>query len=453
MGTQGFYIYRPLFRARGGEEYNKFDLGLKAADDELFTLSLQQAYPGGVDVRRFMDGQSGRPTYDTWYANQATTDVTVSWAEMIASYSSGTTFILPVGTFLVSTVTTTGEMRFVGQGIQNSIIKQKVGTNGNLFTTTGNFSLLHLQDLTLDGNRANQTSGTVLNLDRIAFASLEMVEIRGGYDYGIYADRCNVLNITDSNIQENGIGFYFKDTGGSGSFRVQGTALQMGDTCQAKIELSGAGSNGVFLGNWFESSGVETPTDQIILNGANHVNVIGNIFNGYGSTNSIINLKTGSYYNTITGNLFENPPSNVGILIDSGAKHNISIGNHGGEPITTDNDGENYIMEVSNTPAEFSMLKRGRIVNKWVALEDSATPSVKKGNYFVTNGTTTPVTDYLDGQDGQEITICFRNDITVTHNASKIILNASADQAFANGDTLSLIKDGSIWKERGRCVQ
>jgi hypothetical protein len=52
-----------------------------------------------VDVRSFMDGQSGRPTYATWLANQATTDVT---AVIQAALDTGGNVFFPTGTFLIS---------------------------------------------------------------------------------------------------------------------------------------------------------------------------------------------------------------------------------------------------------------------------------------------------------------------------------------------------------------
>lgn len=57
-----------------------------------------------ISVTSFMDGQSGRPTYAAWYADQATTDVTaVIQAAIDAVYlAGGGTVILPKGTFLLA---------------------------------------------------------------------------------------------------------------------------------------------------------------------------------------------------------------------------------------------------------------------------------------------------------------------------------------------------------------
>lgn len=382
-------------------------------------------------------------------------DSTAAITAAIAAVATGGKIHFPSGTFLVTTLTLTGEKDYIGAGIQNTIIKLKNNTNADLITTNVAFnSYIKIQDMTLDGNRATQASGKVLNLVTTIFTKLERVEVTGGKDYGVYADRCNVLKISDCNLQLSGINFYFKDTGGGGSFSVEATGLQIGDTCEAKIETSGDGSTGTFNACWLENGGAATPSDLLILNGADRIHVSNSIFNSTATTNSAINLKTGSYYNTFIGNTFQNPVGgSTAILIDSGAKHNLSFGNMGGNPITTDNDGENLAIEMSSDAGGYSFLQRGRIIQKWIALADSATPSVKIGNYFVTNGSTSPVTDYTDGQNGQEITICFRHWISVTHDVSKIILNGSANQVFQPGDTLTLFRDASKWKEKGRCVQ
>lgn len=79
-----------------------------------------------------------------------------------------------------------------------------------------------------------------------------------------------------------------------------------------------------------------------------------------------------------------------------------------------------------------------------------ATPSVRGGKVFKTAGTTA-ITDFDDGQLGQEITILATDSITITHGASTIVLNAAGNFAMANGDTLTLrMFTAGVWHEVSR---
>jgi hypothetical protein len=76
-----------------------------------------------VDVRSFMDGVAGRPTYATWYANQATTDVTASLLAAIAAVpttptgGNGGIVLLPFGNFkITSAITVPVYVDIIGHG-------------------------------------------------------------------------------------------------------------------------------------------------------------------------------------------------------------------------------------------------------------------------------------------------------------------------------------------------
>jgi hypothetical protein len=95
--------------------------------------------------------------------------------------------------------------------------------------------------------------------------------------------------------------------------------------------------------------------------------------------------------------------------------------------------------------------KENYIPNQIKILVDSATPSVKGGNYFSTNGTTT-ITNFADGVTGQVITINSYNTVTIT-DGTNIFLSGSANWTMANTDSLTLIQriDGK-WYELCRSV-
>jgi len=85
-------------------------------------------------------------------------------------------------------------------------------------------------------------------------------------------------------------------------------------------------------------------------------------------------------------------------------------------------------------------------------LQNVATPPVAAGRHFVSAGGTT-ITDFLYGEDYQEITILNDGVLTITHNASKIKLNGSVNFAMTAGDTLSLVhRADGIWYETSRMV-
>lgn len=84
-------------------------------------------------------------------------------------------------------------------------------------------------------------------------------------------------------------------------------------------------------------------------------------------------------------------------------------------------------------------------------LADSATPSVLGGGIFLTGGTT-PITDFLNGAAGDEITILSEHSIKITEGAN-IVLAGSTDFDMVDTDSLTLIQkaDGN-WYEKSRSV-
>ena len=81
-----------------------------------------------------------------------------------------------------------------------------------------------------------------------------------------------------------------------------------------------------------------------------------------------------------------------------------------------------------------------------------ATPSVKNANVFETAGTTA-ITDFDDGVIGQVIFIKATDKVTITYNASIIVLTGSTNFMMENGDTLTLAMfDDQVWHEISRNV-
>jgi hypothetical protein len=84
------------------------------------------------------------------------------------------------------------------------------------------------------------------------------------------------------------------------------------------------------------------------------------------------------------------------------------------------------------------------------ALPDlNATPSVKRGNYYLTTGTTA-ITNFTEGRVGQTIHLQATDSITVQDNAN-IVLGDSSDYAMVVGDVLVLTQyEVGIWAEEAR---
>lgn len=81
-----------------------------------------------------------------------------------------------------------------------------------------------------------------------------------------------------------------------------------------------------------------------------------------------------------------------------------------------------------------------------------ATPTVANVNLCDTAGTTT-ITDFDNGVVGQIITIRALASITITNDASIIVLNGAADYAMTVTDTLTLAMfTDQVWHEIARSV-
>jgi hypothetical protein len=79
-----------------------------------------------VDVRSFMDGQSGRNTLAAWQANQATTDVTLA---LQAAIDTRLPVIAPKGTYLFTTLNIHAFTVIIGDGMYSTYFQTAVSTS------------------------------------------------------------------------------------------------------------------------------------------------------------------------------------------------------------------------------------------------------------------------------------------------------------------------------------
>ena len=82
-----------------------------------------------------------------------------------------------------------------------------------------------------------------------------------------------------------------------------------------------------------------------------------------------------------------------------------------------------------------------------------STPEVQSGrpHYKVSNTSATTITNFLNGNGSQEITILATNDnTTIQHNGTTISLVGGSSTVIPSGHTMTLIRDGSLWREINR---
>jgi hypothetical protein len=81
------------------------------------------------------------------------------------------------------------------------------------------------------------------------------------------------------------------------------------------------------------------------------------------------------------------------------------------------------------------------------------TPEVQSGrpHYKVSNTSATTITNFLNGNGSQEITIlATNNNTTIQHNGTTISLTGGVSVVIPSGESIKLIRDGSLWRETNR---
>jgi hypothetical protein len=113
-----------------------------------------------IDVRSFMDGQSGRPTFTTWYANQTGTDVGAVITAAIAAVPVDGTLLFSPGTYAYAT-----SPNFAVTGLKIFAIGAtlKHTGSGNAFIVDGGaagsgVSGIQINNVIVEGN-SNSTNG------------------------------------------------------------------------------------------------------------------------------------------------------------------------------------------------------------------------------------------------------------------------------------------------------
>jgi hypothetical protein len=133
-----------------------------------------------------------------------TSDDTAAITAALSAASSGGEVYFPVGTYITTTQTLAAKVHLRGAGIEATTIKLKNSTNADLFSAqTGSINLsaafgagsagslynFGIYDMTLDGNKANQSSGTSYPLRFYGYGYiLQNLRVKNGRSGGILSD-------------------------------------------------------------------------------------------------------------------------------------------------------------------------------------------------------------------------------------------------------------------------
>lgn len=200
----------------------------------------------------------------------------------------------------------------------------------------------------------------------------------------------------------------------------------------------------------------ETGTTANIQIGCNNANVFGMYLEDPHLTKAIRFVGAGLVNNNIYGvTIVTEDNTNTYdqlFYFESGASqddiYDVTIEKGASDTITNAVQDDELSLTTSNDNF-FGYSQTDKLEGQPQALADNATPSVNKGNSYITGGTTT-ITDFDDGFVGQIITVIAEHSLTIT-DGTNIFLNGSGNFAMNATDTLTLIqKSDTLWYELAR---
>jgi parallel beta-helix repeat protein len=254
------------------------------------------------------------------YVADGTADNVEIQAAIDALPAGGGKVVLSEGTFNTNaTVTIDGKpVSIVGQGMYATIVKLSNSSNVNIISVglTTSVNGFYLGYLTLDGNKANQTSGSGLSLNRAPNGVIDHVRITSTKERGITGTGFSFVKATvrDSvieNADDWGI-----SVDNMLDFKVEGGRFD-GNTEGVRFTQSGPAGVATVTGAFFRNNGTAVEFNGIEMGTAQGLHLVGNT--GVG----IHGLDT-EYFSAI-GNIIEDGQVNG---IDSGrALHVTIVGN------------------------------------------------------------------------------------------------------------------------------
>lgn len=148
-----------------------------------------------------------------------------------ANTAGGGIVYFPAGTYLCTTLTTYSKVRMVGAGQRVSTLKLKNGTNADFIrsfdfaaltgtNSNGGVYLVGFEDLTIDGNKANNTSGRGVALYGYCpqFSNVEITNCKGIGLYSEWGDTAAVSSDTlvNGNMEGKAVNLYVHRNEGGG---------------------------------------------------------------------------------------------------------------------------------------------------------------------------------------------------------------------------------------------
>ena len=155
-------------------------------------------------TNQVIDSINDLPTYNVKdygaLGDGSTNDTTAIQNASDAASGSGGIVLFPAGTYITHALTYYGLVRYVGAGRGSTTLKLAASQNADLLTsyqfssltgTTTNSGAHHVgfQDLTIDGNKANQSSGSGVGIKHYgAMITMDRVVIRNCRGDGFYSE-------------------------------------------------------------------------------------------------------------------------------------------------------------------------------------------------------------------------------------------------------------------------
>jgi hypothetical protein len=140
--------------------------------------------------------------------DNATDDTSVIQACIdAAAVAGGGTVYFPPGTYITGQLSLASKVTLRGFGKAETTIKVRDNLNNHLMNTSVlSLTDVHFRDLTIDGNKANQTSGSVLNFIIYSRSSVQNVRIINAASQGIRFGVCSDCAIVGCEIESSGKG-------------------------------------------------------------------------------------------------------------------------------------------------------------------------------------------------------------------------------------------------------
>jgi hypothetical protein len=225
--TWGGNTVSPLFGGTGQTSYVKGDTIFSSATNTLAKLPIgslgEVLTVSSAGIPEWAPAGGSVSTVDSAYGN----GITDASAEIqskidIVSAAGGGVVQVPSGTYILNTTLTIPSFVTVtGKGISATILKVKDSVNVSAITTTDTSTLINgvtaggakywgITDLTIDGNKANNTAGHGIYTYSRTF-KIERVKVMNAKQHGVYTQWCAACAAWDDDAADSFMESYIND--------------------------------------------------------------------------------------------------------------------------------------------------------------------------------------------------------------------------------------------------